>query len=275
MVANEPANDVRGQHLSSGRKVIKMNIYRWQLDSEQLKQMPDKDRALFFMLGHVSNEINVLNKLFYLSNQYDHSERYQQHAHITQGMVIARTLIGKLWESWGLLKSAYYGAKLSACYDTSLSDEAREALKSLGRCFGRNSFIAQIRNSFAFHYSVDEIRKILSGDLSPEELINYMAGSNGNTVYYASEYVTNVAILQAVEKGDPQAAMERLIDISVEVVGLFNTAAQGIMLVATERYLSRSDGSVPFELVEIDNVPIAESLEIPFFFESQPTQPKE
>jgi hypothetical protein len=74
----------------------------------------------------------------------------------------------------------------------------------------------------------------------------------------------NVALLDSISPGDPGGAMEALIQESSEVVGWFNEAAQGIMVVAAEQYLKEDDGSVPLETIDIGPVPIAEENQIFF-----------
>jgi hypothetical protein len=231
--------------------------------------MPDKERALFFLLGHAINEINVLNKLFYLSNQYDMSDKWRQHAHITQGLVLARTLTGKLWEAWELLTKGYFKTQLSKDYYVKLNDNAKNALKSLQKYFGRENLIKTLRNSFSFHYDINEVSKLVPEDLNPDELICYLSPTNGNTLYYFSEYAVNVALLDAISPGDPAVAMDSLIKESRELVEWFNEAAQGIMVVAADQYLRDDDGSVPLETIEIGPVPVAEEIQLPFYLESR------
>lgn len=246
-----------------------MILYRWKIKPTHVAKMPSDERALFFMLGHAVNEINVLNKLFYLSNNYDASEKWRQHAHLTQGLVLARTLTGKLWEAWKLLGDAYFGTQLSKKYHGKLNENASAALKSLQKYFGRENLIKKLRNAFSFHYDTDEIAKIDVESLKADELLSYMAETNGNTLYYFSEYVVNLALLEAIAPGDPTKAMEALMDESAEVVGWFNEAAQGIMAEIADQYLLEDDGKITMEEINIGGVPMAEDIEIPYFFDSK------
>jgi hypothetical protein len=244
-----------------------MKLYRWKIHPKRIAKMPADERALFFMLGHAVNEINVLNKLFFLSNQYDSSDKWQQHAHLTQGLVLARTLIGKLWEAWKLLRAAYFGSRLSKSYHGKLNSNAAAALKSLRRYFGRKNLIKTLRNEFSFHYDAAEIAKIDVERLNADELLSYMAETNGNTLFYFSEYAVNLALLESIVPGDPAKAIKALIGETAEVVGWFNDTAQGIMVEIADQYLREDDGTVPLEEIDIGVVPIAEEIEIPFFFD--------
>ena len=245
-----------------------MLLQRWSISSKLIAAMPDSERALFFLLGHAINEINVFNKLFYLSNQYDQSKKWEQHAHVTLGMALARALVGKLLEAWNLLGTAYFASKLSLTYGSKLDANAQSALKELGRYFGRENLINKVRNSFAFHYEVKDVRAVLSSELNADELVSYMGETNANTVHYFSEYAINYAMLGSIS-ADPADAMSRLMAESQKVVGWFNDAAQAIMFTLAETYLLAEDGTISTNEVEIGQVPVAEDLEIPFFIESR------
>ena len=244
-----------------------MILNLWRIQPQRLAKMPTDERALFLMLGHSVNEINVLNKLFYLSNHYDSSDKWRQHAHITQGLVLARTLTGKLWEAWNLLGDAYFGTQLSKTYHGKLNSNASDAVKSLRKYFGRDNLIKKLRNAFSFHYDATEITKIDTERFNADELVSYLAETNGNTLFYFSEYSVNIALLELIAPRKPEKAMEALLDETREVVGLINEAAQGIMLEIANKYLQEDDGTFLMEEIDIGDVPNVEDIEVPFFFD--------
>jgi hypothetical protein len=242
-----------------------MKLHRWKIEPSRVAKMPADERALFLMLGHAVNEINVLNKLFYLSNNYDPSDKWRQHAHLTQGLVLARTLIGKLWEGWRLLGDAYFGTQISKTYHEKLNEDASAALRSLHKYFGRDNLVKKLRNAFSFHYDSAEISKIDIEGLNADEMLLYMAETNGNTVFYFSEYAVNLALLEAISPGDPAKAMEALMNESAQVVGWFNETAQGIMAEIADEYLRGHDGTIATEEIDIGSVPTAEELKFRIF----------
>jgi hypothetical protein len=79
-------------------ETVKVN--RWRVDREKLRAIPENERALFVLLGHAVNEINILNKTFYLSTQFSEEPKWRAHAHVSQSLVFARALTGKLNEAW-------------------------------------------------------------------------------------------------------------------------------------------------------------------------------
>ncbi len=130
-----------------------MKINRWQLNKKKLQTTPKDERALFILLGHAVNEINILNKTFYLSTMFENESEWVVQIHVSQNLVYARTLIGKLYEAWQLLKKGYFQTKLSEKYDAQLETTVVDALKQLKKYFGPKNLIADIRNGFSFHCS--------------------------------------------------------------------------------------------------------------------------
>ena len=227
--------------------------------------MRESERTLFLLLGHAVNEINVLNKLFYFANNYDHETEWRRHAHLTQGLVLVRALIGKLNETWELLNKTYFKTQLSKLYGPKLNPDAAEAVQNLGKYFGKSNLIRKLRNSFSFHYDASEISKINPHDLGEDELVVYMAQNNGNSVYYASEYAVNVAILESIVPGNAQESFDKLLLETTTVVGWLNEAAQGIMAEIADLYLAPAHGPIPLEPIDIGELPSAESVIIPYF----------
>lgn len=245
-----------------------MLINRSKIKLADLQKIPEGERALFVLLGHLINELNILNKTFYLCSQFEEEPKWRTHAHITQALVFAKMLVGKLYEGWELLRTGYFESQISKSYHGKLNDEVKNSLAMLKHYFGKKNLIEAVRNSFAFHYSVKDAKFVLSRDLNEEELVMYLAANNGNTLYYFSEYVVNYALLEAIEKGNPQRALERLMDESAKVVRWFTDLASGIMVYITEEYLLESDGKLPLEEIELGTVPVAEEIRIPYFFTS-------
>jgi len=231
-----------------------MKIHRVHISMTKLRTVPEHERTLFVLLGHVVNEINVLNKTFYLATQFEEEPRWRVHAHISQSLVFARALVGKLNEGWELLQKGYFKSQLSREYDKHLDSEAKSALDNLKRYFGRENLVSEIRNRFAFHYSLPDAKAALDRDLDDDEMLMYLADDNGNTLYYFSEYVINTGLLEAIESDAPDKALARLMTESAQVVRWFNDFAGGVMTRVVDQYFLGADGKLPLESIEIGRV---------------------
>jgi hypothetical protein len=114
-----------------------MEIHRVILTKVKLATMPQAERSLLLLLGHASNEINVLLRLIMMVRKDDAPSKMVDYVEAGQIFIILRTLIGKLHEAWLL-----FGKRVQANRDVAnkllpdLSPEAQTALKELNRHFG-------------------------------------------------------------------------------------------------------------------------------------------
>ncbi|MFC0666138.1 hypothetical protein ACFSKY_14515 [Azotobacter chroococcum] len=249
-----------------------MVIYEWLLKPEKLRQMPEDERALFVLLAHVANELNVLNKLFYICSQHRKDEKWHIHAHTTQALIIARLFVGKLYEAWEALQQGYFKSMLGRKYTPLLPADAKESLSKLKKYFGKPNIVRELRNNFAFHYSLEHIKGTLNKNLNKDEpdsseMIAYMSNSIGNTLYYFSESVIGAAILEKIDQSQPAAAFDKLIVESTDLMAWFNEFIGGIMFLFCEKYMLEDDGKITLLPINIGSIPLAESIEIPYFIE--------
>ena len=153
-----------------------------------LLQMPADERAFLLLAGHMQNELNSLNKVFAwcMANPSPANTSDIEHlANGMQAMIYARILAGKLLEAWEVLSKAYFSSTLAQRVDARLKQDAHGALKKIKSYFGRSNTIHRVRNSFAFHYFVEEFNKhwLEAADESSFDLI---AGATvGNNLFAA------------------------------------------------------------------------------------------
>jgi hypothetical protein len=81
-----------------------MQVHRVNLTKTKLAAMPAAERAILLLLGHASNEINVLSKLILMARKDDPAIKLVDHVEMGQIFIVMRLLIGKLHEAWELFK---------------------------------------------------------------------------------------------------------------------------------------------------------------------------
>ncbi len=242
-----------------------MKIFRASTPKAALEQIPDDERVLYVLLGHLANELNVLNKFFFFSSHFDTTKKWLTRAHTMQSLLFARLLIGKISEGWQLLQQGFFGTKLSKTFETAMTDAAKSALDNLKRYFGKDNLITNARNRFSFHYSLADTRTALKTAPDSDEWEIYLAEQQVNGLYYVSEIITSYALLEMIEPGDHRKAMDRLVHESSQVVGWLLAFIGGYMIVITEKYFLDENGKLLLEPIDIGGVPSADSIEIPYF----------
>jgi hypothetical protein len=247
-----------------------MRLQRITITVPQLKSVPDAERGLIVVLSHALNEINVLNKLVFLSTQFDAEPRWKAHVHAAQTFILARPLVGKINEAWQVVQSGYHGSRLSKTYDTLLEDSAQAALSELKKYFGRKNLVNAVRNSFAFHYSVEHAKTEIPDDTPPEDLAIYLHESNGNSIYYFAEYLMSKALIDSISPERPEDALDALLSEMSAAIAWLNEFVQGLLFVILDRFIGEAKLKESVVTVELGAVVRSSDAKIPFFIEVVP-----
>lgn len=243
-----------------------MRLQRISLTLSQLRSIPDDERSLIVVLAHALNEINALNKLFFLCTNIDHEPRWKAHAHASQAFILARTLVGKLNEAWNTVKVGYFRSRISMTYSSSLEATANEALNHLKGYFGRKNLLTEVRNNFAFHYSLDQAKTSIPDDTPAEDLTIYLHEDHGNSLYQFAEYIMSKALIDAISPTDPEAALGTLLSEMATVVAALNEFVQGLLFVVFDKHISEDVLRQSVEQVDVGAVPLSSDVAIPYFF---------
>ena len=118
------------------------------------------ERSLFFLVGHMNNEIASLYRVFswcLAGGRTTGAAEIELNAANAQGMIYARLLTGKLLEGWAALEKSWFASKLAVDISKSLHPAAAASLEELKRYFGSKNLVYAVRNSFAFHYDPDAL----------------------------------------------------------------------------------------------------------------------
>jgi hypothetical protein len=244
-----------------------MKLRRMSFTLEQLRGIPDAERALIVVLAHALNEINTLNKLLFLCTQFDQKPTWLALAHAAQAFIVARPLVGKLNEAWVVLQKGYFGTKLSKAYNGLLEPSAKDALDFLKAYFSHSNLVYEVRNNFAFHYSLDHAKTDIPDEATSDELAYYAHETNGNSLYYFAEYLMSKALMETISANDPEAALGTLLGEMSKVIANLNEFAQGLMYVVWDKHIGAEVLQQSFQDLELGSVPQSTDIRIPFFFE--------
>jgi hypothetical protein len=245
---------------------------------EAFNAMPHAERVLAVSVGHAINELNVLRKLVLLSSTLDPSGgKWQRDAQTCQLLVLTRTLTGKLFESWQVVRKTYFDSRLSLVYRDRVNADGTEALQRLGKYFGRGeSTIESIRNKFAFHYSSRHLSNASADATDADELSLYFSESSGNVLYYFAEHIAGGALLQSVNSRSMSVAFGTLLSEIARVVADFNAFGQSVIAAIVDHVLPSGEESLSAKEVANHEIPHASSVQIPFYvdFQGFPPPPK-
>ena len=241
-----------------------MKIQTYTISKQALMDVPAKERDFFLLAGHFANEVIFLSKLLAIT-RVQASEKILAKAELTQALFVQKTLAGKLYEGWQMIRKYYFGTAISKVYHELLEKDAQEAIKQVNRYFDDNrNFISKVRNSYSFHYSPAKIEPTLNEMEEGDELNMYIAEQHINSLYYVAESVINKTMLHELEPNDLQGSIDKLYQDIVKVHGLLLTFINNFMKVAAGRQFVKTESNPVSEEIEID-LPSLENLRLPFF----------
>lgn len=250
-----------------------MEITKITLTKKRLEAMPEAERTAVLLMGHASNEINVLRKLLLVTARHGQPESsIVDHVQAGQTLIVMRMLLGKCFEAWLMFGKRVQ--PLRAKYLPRVRPPFQEALKELGKHFA-DGRMAAIRNQLSFHYGDDKNlveanwRKIPEDD--PWDF--YLHDLNVNSFYYASELVITGVLTQLAipedTRGKPGNASEEAIGFA-EACKLNNEISGKLLAVLGEFIaviVTETLPDVGGEEVAIGEPGKLSQLSLPFFWD--------
>jgi len=238
-------------------KLLKINILKSKLDTT-----PEIERVFFIQLMHFLNELDILQKCVIVSsNKLKSLKTIEKRGQISQAHFFIRTLVGKLYEGWKMIKEDFLNTQLSEKYENLLSQKGKESLSELiGRFKDRNNIIRLIRNKFAFHYDKEKIKEEIDKIPQEELLEMYISKHPVNCLYSISDTIVNWSILNSIDSSNSQQAMDILIgDIAIKVSGWFREFCGDCVRIIYEKL------ELDYTEVEIPEPQLIDEVELPYF----------
>jgi hypothetical protein len=129
-----------------------IEVYRIPIPKDRLRALPKDARVLLLLLGYVSNQVLMLQKLLIYATRLDPKDEVEQHATGVQTQMLVRIAVSLAFEAWRLIETRFLSNPLAKDYMGRLDRDGLQALEELKRHFGKSALLSAIRNNFGFHY---------------------------------------------------------------------------------------------------------------------------
>ena len=217
-------------------------IKRIRLSKAVLADIPREEVELFLSLGHLHNELALLQKLLLWSFRNEAIEPDMQ-GQLTQSMMLLRCLGARLFEGWQTLRKDFFGAKISKYYEPDLAGIALKAYESVKSYNSAPNPLKALRDGFVFHSSGRDIGLGLQ-HLSDDPLDIYLGPFGTDSLFYASELVLNVSLLGTAEATALKERLNNLVGAIVSQAGDWLLLIQGIVSIFLSRHPSLQEREV-------------------------------
>jgi hypothetical protein len=251
-----------------------IKVYRIPVPKERLRAMPKKERVLLLLLGYVSNQLSMLQKLLTFATNITPAEEVEQHASGAQTQMLVRLTVGALNEAWELVRTRFIETTMAKDYLDRLDEAGREAFTSLKLQFGGSNLLNQIRKNYAFHYpSSDDVDQAFKSICNNDELGGlltlYFSTHGFNSLFLISDLVFIQGIADKSGEPDLQEAQKKLLgEVSTASINLIEFA-RAFAAAAWLKHFGRE--MLAKDVVTVAEAPNVDDVWLPFFVEMQPT----
>jgi hypothetical protein len=245
-----------------------IQIMRIPMAKAKLRTLSKDERVLLFLLGYVSNQTMMLEKLVLFSGNRDPQEFLDAHATGIQQQMLLRLMIGALNEAWRVIVTRFNENPIAKEYRPLLDEGGQQALKELNKQFGSSNLLARLRTNYAFHHpqshDVEAAFETAFDDDGMNDQWNlYFAQHGFNSLFYLSEIVISHGIFAEVGETDWRAGQEK---IMVEVIGAANNINEFAKAFTKAVWLKHfGNEMIADKVFEIHDAPGADQVELPFF----------
>ncbi|UUR07578.1 hypothetical protein [Sphingomonas glaciei] len=241
-----------------------IELHELHYKKADLVHVPKRDRVFFLMATSLANDLQILYKAFALAVADDRDELIVKQANSAVGMLMLRTLAGRLWEGQRLLENGY--KPIEEHYRLSLSEEANSALSRLRTYLGtRRNLINTVRDKIGFHADRGIVSSAFDRLPDDTDMGDYFCATVGNTLYYSAEMLHYEAINGFTGLGDQRSSLRQLVLDCKALTICFNEFVFGFVRVFLKRHLPAQYDETWDRLTIVDHVAELADLSMPFF----------
>ena len=264
-----------------------LDIYKFSLSKESLALLPESQRAFFVYAGHISNELNWLNRITLILqrtgaeathlNETSPStvNRALFEANAAQSIIGCRLLTGKVGEAskfldQNCLKAAWHKKirrkfNLNGKKSWQLYCKRHRYLQKFkeGKT-SKKEVISLMRNRFSFHYSKEGYAIAGKNNILSDPFILYISQITGTTLYMGSEHTMLKAFVDMLSPNQYKRSIDRWMSQTLKLTGAMINIFEQSIAELLDLYILKQTSDKP-ELITFDNPPDNNSITLPFF----------
>lgn len=230
--------------------------------ARDLAAMPEKERVFAVLLGHISNEINILQKLILMAHDLvDDPDDVEVQGRNAQTTFLLRVLVGKLNEAHRTIEKHYIDAGLHEDVKSDLSDDILQSLTSFIEHFSKPANnINVLRKKISVHNDWEFARKNLRSVPNDAGLFIYTDETAGNTLFQFADLGVAFMMSNHVQPGNFAAGLGEITDEAVKLARWLLEFSSPCLAVMIRRRIE-----FKIDQVELRSAPKLGDVRIPFF----------
>ena len=243
-----------------------IELKRFCITGEQLSKIP-RDEAVFLMqIAHLSNTLDVLQKLFVYTT-VKHDDEALAFADITVHSLVARLLAGTVFEAWQVLGRSFFDTGLSKILEPQLKEEGKRALDEVKKYFGEKTLIKGVRDKFTYHYDRDKICAEIELPVEGREHVFLLGPKQGYSLFWAAEDIAGMAMFRSIANdvgiGNVASAFNVFNDEVTTVARDLYTLAHHCVSEILKKHFCEGGPSV--STITLTDIPQMDEVRVPYF----------
>jgi hypothetical protein len=253
-----------------------IDVIRIPLSKDRLRAMPKEERALFFLLGYAANQITLFSKLVIFSTNKTPTDSVEQRISGAQTQMLARFVIGILFETWRLIHSRFLSTSIGKEFAAKLNPTGQTALAELKKHFRGSHLLNKLRNSVAFHHPYDgDMDAAFEAAARSSDWDSDWNWFHSHAIFNSFYFVSDLVILHAILNA---AGETNLIEAQKKIMADVNKVLERMIefiYALSEAILAKHFGSeITAEVVaKIEDAPSVLDVWLPFYVEFPPGNP--
>lgn len=216
-------------------KSSQLNIRSLRFTAKDFKKLPESDQTLAYFLGHIANEVNILQRLIMMAhNLDDNPENPEIQGRTAQTMCLLRVLVGKLNEAYKTIRDKYANNGLHSTLNSELDEHAVDAMNQFMTYLkDKSNKMHILRNKSSFHNDWEFATKGLESLPDDAALFVHTDGKSINTLFHFADLGAAFAMTHCVTPSDFEKGLDAITDEAIELANhliCFSTSCLGVLL---------------------------------------------
>jgi hypothetical protein len=243
-----------------------VEVFTVPISKAQFQQIPENERALIFVCGHILNQISVFMKLVRFSANNDPTDATESKVSGMQTQIILRFLMGILSEA-----CIYFEDReemIKACLPD-MHEEGRAAYDKIKIFLDKKSLLRRVRNNYLYHYPNDKnVERAFKAIPEDEPWEWYLSATNTNSLYFSCELVLGYGLMEATGEPTVERAFGAVMTKAMELANTIPDFSMRIIEVIVTRRLGQGILK-PTARTMMSNAPALTEFWLPFYAEAE------
>lgn len=246
-----------------------VEMYEIKVPLAAIRKLSDEQRYVYYLLGHMFNELMFLQKLagFSVSTMSRHTDNRpaRTNPEQAQALFLFRLTSAKVWEAVGALRKKEMSLVLRNDIFPHMPDGPAR-MKALNVAISGAEWLPEVRNGIGFHFpTFDRWKDFVTPTDDWLDDSVYMGSRSGNVFYDGSEAIVKHWMFSQKNNMTPADGIAPLVDEMIQFLTETTDFLQDVLGVFLSEFLLEDQGHGKAKKIGQVNAPHYQEVTLPFW----------